>query len=288
MHKYQKLDAPEIIKHFFSAAEEEQPASIAGENTLSTAISSKLEKVNHFTCGSYTTEKDAPVIVYFPAIGESADAVRYRAESYQTSGINVIVARYRQQPLPAEDTSWVTSLLTNASELLAAVLAELQEQEYTGLVFLVGNGLSNLCVISLAKSHAKNIRGIILESSIGPTVEYLQACGVDTEVLGIHEEDGLGIIENIALIELPVLILHGAKDPLVSVTEAECIHANCGARSKQFFVIPGATRGDIPQVAGKLYFQTIKSHIDKLCGVTRFGYKKKQRKTKMEGNDNET
>jgi hypothetical protein len=103
----------------------------------------------------------------------------------------------------------------------------------------------------------------------------LQAVGVSSEHAAITEEEGFDIIKKIEKIKLPTLIFHGARDSQVSVAQAENLQSCSGAKSKQFYVIPGAERDRLPEAGGDLYFQTIKKHIDTICGINTWRQRRK-------------
>ena len=90
-------------------------------------------------------------------------------------------------------------------------------------------------------------------------------------------------MKKIAGLTLPTMIFHGAKDSWVSIREAEKLQSHCGAKNKQFFVIPGAERDNLPEAGGELYFQTIKKFIDGICGTNT--WREKRRKFKVNTNE---
>ena len=49
--------------------------------------------------------------------------------------------------------------------------------------------------------------------------------------------------------------------------QAETLQAECGARSKEFQIVPGADHNSLIAVAGPLYFQAIRKFIEKAAGL---------------------
>jgi pimeloyl-ACP methyl ester carboxylesterase len=82
----------------------------------------------------------------------------------------------------------------------------------------------------------------------------------------------------IARITKPTFILHGARDEIIPAAEAEKLQACCGAKSKEFQIVPGADHNSIMAVAGRLYFQTIKQFIDKISGTSSWRKRRKAAK----------
>ncbi len=91
------------------------------------------------------------------------------------------------------------------------------------------------------------------------TASFLEAMGVSPEQADIAEEEGFNNIEKIEKIKTPTLIFHGARDELVAIAEAEKIQASSGARTKQFFVIPGAEHHTVSETGGDLYIKRLNS-----------------------------
>jgi len=108
------------------------------------------------------------------------------------------------------------------------------------------------------------------------TTEYLTSRGVDTSSILNLEEQGFGNVEKVEKIELPTLIFHGAKDARISIADAEKLQASSAARTKQFFIIPGAQHEFLYKSGGELYFETIKKFIDTLCGVNTWRQKRRK------------
>jgi hypothetical protein len=67
---------------------------------------------------------------------------------------------------------------------------------------------------------------------------------------------------------------------LVAIAEAEKIQAFSGARTKQFFVIPGAEHHTVGKTGGQLYIKTIKQFTDTVCGVNTWRQNRRDLKKK--------
>lgn len=106
--------------------------------------------------------------------------------------------------------------------------------------------------------------GLIIESGIAQTLPLLRIIGLDVEALGIDEADGFGNLEKIARVQKPTYILHAQHDQIIPITLAEGLQSLCGARSKEFQMIPGADHNNILALTGKLYFQAIKQFLKRV------------------------
>ena len=73
-------------------------------------------------------------------------------------------------------------------------------------------------------------------------------------------------------------LLHGQLDTLIPLWQAEKLHAECGARSKELQVVPGADHNTLIAVGGKYYFQAIQQFVERVTGTT--DWRKLRRKQK--------
>ena len=75
---------------------------------------------------------------------------------------------------------------------------------------------------------------------------------------------------------MPTLLLHGSRDQLIPVHEAEKLQAESGAKTKQFHMIPGADHNSLILVGGEQYFKTIKSFTDTVTGQNTWRQRRKK------------
>ena len=76
----------------------------------------------------------------------------------------------------------------------------------------------------------------------------------------------------------PTLIIHGQRDSLIELHQAECLNAACGAKSKELQFVPGADHNSVIAIGGMVYFQTIKRFIDKSTGADDWRKRRRQQK----------
>lgn len=276
MKQYQKIDQPNIQSLLF------QPSSATLLECPVDAedIPFEVDTTTALTCRFYFAAKEAPTLLYFYDGNESISAVSIIAEGYQTSGVNVFVVSMRGYD-GNPGTPSLATLLSDSKTLFPLVTDWLAKKEYSGALFVLGRSIGSICAMEAVLDNEDAIKGMIIESAINATIPYLQAIGVDESQLDFLEEDGFDIITKIEKIKIPTMILHGARDTIVPIDQAENLQSCSGARSKQFFVIPGADRDNLVQTAGPLYYQTMKKFFDTVCGVNTWrGQRKKYKKSK--------
>lgn len=277
MQIHSKIDHPEIVANIFPqrAGNVLPHPCPAGAEDVGFTLSPGLS----LSCRFFPTAMDAPVVLFFPSPSSSLQAFDVLASKYNEQNISVFCMSYRGL-MGNEGIPSVTGILGDGELLFSLASDWLHQKGYTGAIFLMGHSFGSACAINIVNNNPDSVKGLIVESGIGTTSDFLQAIGVPAEYAAFTEEDGFDIIDKIEKIKLPTLIFHGAKDSLVSVAQAEILQACCGARSKQFFVIPGAGRDDLPKTGGDLYFQTIKKYIDTVCGVNTWRQRRRSFKNK--------
>lgn len=277
MQTYSKIDHPEIVQNLFLRHGSEpcpQPCPAGSEDTQF-LVDSEIS----LSCRFYPAGAEAPVVLFFPSPSIPFDSFAALASKYNAHNISVFWMSYRGQ-MGNGGTPSVTYMLADGTTLLNKTKDWLQQKGFIGPIFVMGHGLGSICAVSTVLGNSESVKGLIIESGICKTADFLLAIGVSAEHAAIEEEEGFDIIKKIEQIKLPTLIFHGAKDPFVSVAQAENLQSCSGAKSKQFFVIPGAERHNLPETGGELYFQTIKKHIDTVCGVNTWRQRRKSFKNK--------
>lgn len=262
MQKQHKLDLVKNISSIFFPEKCERSPLPA--NALDMGIEVEPEVI--VSCRCYICDKNSPNILYFHGNGETIADYDTIGPMYNEAGMNLLVTDYRGYGWSSGMPS-VTNMLNDAEVIFQEALNWLKYQEYTGAFFLMGRSLGSVPAIDLAKSHEDSIRGLILESAIADTLPLLTTLGIAHEGFSLTEEDGFCNIEKIESVTKPTFILHGARDALIPANKAEKLQSHCGARTKEFVIIPGAEHNTMITTGGKLYFQTIKTFINKLTGA---------------------
>lgn len=275
MQTHITIDHPEIVRNIFfqhSGAPFGQPCPPGAEDTrFDVAAEISL------SCRFYPAAAGDPVILFFPSPTAPGGFFDTLAAKYNEQSISVLLMSYRGQ-MDNDGEPSITHMLDDGDRLVKESGAWLQQKGYTGAIFIMGHSLGSTCAINTVLKNPDSVKGLIIESGICETEAFLQALGVPSELASVSEDEGFDNIKKIEQITLPTLIFHGAKDSVVSVAQAENLQSCSGAKSKQFFVIPGADRDNLPETGGDLYFQTIKKHIDTVCGVNTWRQRRKNYK----------
>lgn len=274
MNSYSKIDRSEATALLFpSTSTTMSPCPADAED-----VSIEPEYGVILNCRFYCSAQDAPVLFVFPATDAATQPFDAVAKNYLRHGMNVFLASYYGCGNNSGSPS-VAALYAYSEKLFARSADWLNDKGCSGPIFMMGQSLGSICAIDTVYKNSGSVKGLILESGICGTAAFLQSLGAGPDQIDFPEEDGFNNLIKIEQIKVPTLIFHGSRDTLVPVAEAERLQAASGARTKQFFVIPGAERHTIGETGGDPYIRAIKQFIDTACGVNTWRQKRKHHKS---------
>jgi len=278
MTLYSKIDQPEILARLFPLQEGH---ILHSETDNAEVVSLEIAPELDLSCKYYFVDLTAPVIIIFPATLRGTDS-SHLVGSLVKQGINVFLASYRGCGANSGSPS-VAAMYADTELLFHGAVAWLAEKRCTGPLFVMGQSLGSICAIETVCNNDSLVKGLILESAICGTAAFLSALGANELPEDLLEEAGFNNCAKIEKIKNPTLIFHGSKDAMVGVAEAEELQAASGARTKQFFVVPGAEHLTVSASGGELYGSTIKQFMDTVCGVNTWRHKRKSHRRKGQG-----
>lgn len=271
MQSLAKLDLPEIRQHLLKPPLENNGCCPANGADVNLTICAGIT----LACRFYLAADDAPTVIYFHGGCESSDTFDTEAKSFVEAGMNVFLTSIRGFGKSSGSPSLAT-LLDDAIIQFSLATKWLAENKYSGPIALIGRSLGSVCVLHVVAENPDSIKAMILESAFCETLPMLTALGVEKSTLEISEDDGFDNLQKIAQIKIPTLLLHGARDTIVPVIQAEKLQAASGARNKQFLVIPGAEHDCVSRTGGQLYYSTIMGFINTVCGINTWRQRRKK------------
>lgn len=267
------LNSPQVNQMLFHPrATAESPAPANGVN-----VNLEVEPGIQLGCRFFQKDKAAPTILFFHGNGEIVEDYNDVGPLYLEHNINFFVTDYRGYGWSSGEPS-VSSLLKDSHAVYAGVRQYLQENGFSDILFIMGRSLGSACAIEIAAQYNDDIQGLILESGFAETLPLAKAIGIDLAASGITEEQTFNNAGKIRNVTKPTFILHGQLDGLIPLWQAEKLHAECGARSKELQVVPGADHNSLIAVGGKYYFQAIKQFVDRVSGASDWRKRRKQYK----------
>ena len=259
---YSKLDHPAVLQMLF------HPRKDSGTGPPANTIDYDITLEDGVTIGArfYLADRKAPNILFFHGNGEIVEDYDPVGHIYNEYGLSFLALGYRGYGRSG-GVPTASTMLVDAHLVFKDVQKWLKSEQRTGPLLIMGRSLGSACALELAASYGEEIAGIIIESGFALTVPLLQCLGVDTESMGISEEQGFKNIQKIEKFSKPTIIIHGQNDQIIPIASAELLQVHCAARSKEFHMIPGADHNTIMINAGKIYFELIKRFCDKIQGI---------------------
>lgn len=266
MENLDKFTSPQISELLFPALPELQSAEGASPFPVS------LDKDSSVRCSFYGVDQQSPSIIFFPSTVEGYDNLEAMAQAYNRQQLNIMIVSYRNSN--GQDQGDLAAFFQDGHKIFEACLRYLQDNSYSAPVFVMGQALGAVLAIDIVAAHAEALKGMILEGTSCNLASYLAHLG--GEVIEDCPDCSKQTLELIETIDLPTLIFHGASDSVTSIPEAERLQASSGAKSKQYFIIPGGKHKDLYITGGALYFQTIKKFTDTVCGINTWRQRRKK------------
>lgn len=211
----------------------------------------------------YAAGPGAPVILYFHGNGEIASDYDTIAPFYNRIGVTLFVVDYRGYGL-SQGAPTATALIEDAWTafgLMGAVLAE--QGVVAGRVFIMGRSLGSAAALEIVERAEGGIAGLIVESGFAYTFPLIERIGFLALADAFEDKDGFGNLDKIARATIPTLLIHGERDWIIPIGDAEALYAAAGAADKKLVRIPGAGHNDLLLVGRQAYFDAVAA----FCGV---------------------
>ena len=113
-------------------------------------------------------------------------------------------------------------------------------------IVVMGRSLGSLCAQSLFAATPPEVSGVILESGIADLGAFIRRRGLSVPpVLTPADAASFDPKHRLARGTLPLLIILGAQDDLISLDEAHIAFATANSRRKELVVVPDRGHNDI-------------------------------------------
>ena len=257
------MDRPEITQVLFHPIKVAQNTPPEGAVDFSVAVDEGVT----IACRMYHHSLERPTLIFFHGNGEIIPDYDEVGPMYGREGLNLLVAEYRGYGW-STGTPLTSTFLPDCNKVFLAAVDWLDQQGYTGAIFVMGRSIGSAAAIDVALNNHDRITGLIIESGFARTLPLAKVLGMDLEAMGITEEQSFNNGGKIKEITKPTYILHGQYDQLIPLWQGETLQAECGAKGKEFQIVPGADHNSLIAVAGQLYFQAIKKFVEKAAGLT--------------------
>jgi fermentation-respiration switch protein FrsA (DUF1100 family) len=258
---YEVLDRPEVTSVlFYPRRDVGVPRLAPGVHTVRIPVGQDV----HLGGKIFAAKSGAPVILYFHGNGEIASDYDTIAPLYTGLGITLFVVDYRGYGL-SQGAPSATTLVDDACAVYANTRQVLAERGVeAGELFVMGRSLGSAAALEIVDRAADGgIAGLILESGFAYTFPLIERIGFLQLADAYEYRDGFGNLDKIARARLPTLIIHGERDWIIPIGDAEALYEASAGKPKTLIRIPGAGHNDLMLVGRQQYFDAIAAFCGK-------------------------
>ncbi len=274
---YAKMDSTDALRYIFHPLGCAKTPAPEGSKNIDIEVEPGIKIGGRF----WIADRSAPNILFFHGNGEIVPDYDDIGPMYNQQQLNFFIVDFRGYGW-SNGVPTVTTMMQDSATIYDKVREWFAEHDFSGPLFVMGRSLGSASAIEVAAIHNDEIKGLIIESGFAETLPLAQTLGFDVERSGLSEEDGFGNLRKIEKVTKPTFIFHGQLDQLIPLYHAQKLHANCGARSKELQIIPGAEHNTMIAVGGVPYFEAIGTFIKKTSGINTWRDRRKRFKKKMD------
>lgn len=257
---YEVLDRPEVTSVlFYPRRDVGVPRLATGVHTVRIPVSDDVALGGKI----FAAPEAGPAILYFHGNGEIASDYDTIAPFYTRLGMTLFVVDYRGYGL-SEGTPSATTLVEDALTVFAKtpeLLASVGVAESP--LFIMGRSLGSAAALEIVDRAAGGIQGLVIESGFAYTFPLIERIGFLPLAEAYEHKDGFGNLDKIARASLPTLIIHGERDWIIPITDADALFGASASKQKTFTRIPGAGHNDLMLVGRQVYFDA----LAEFCGT---------------------
>lgn len=212
-------------------------------------------------CGYlHVNESSDTLLIFFHGNGEIAADYDSFARIYTDCGVSFWVVDYRGY---GQSTGLPTypRMFEDAQALLKDIprLAESIDLHFRR-VLVMGRSLGSASAIFLAATHPDEIHGLLLDSPFADALALIHRVGGPL----LYRRELPQFEDNIDLIPrciAPTLMIHGAEDHIIPISDSEALYNACGSKTKRLVKINGAGHNDLLLRGFAQYCTEIRDHI---------------------------
>jgi len=247
------LDRPEISQFIFYPRQDPLPQDDIALYPV------EVEQGISIVCRFYQASRGIATILYFHGNGETAGDYDLVSSLYTSLEINLFVADYRGYGLSSGEPT-LGHMLHDAQPIYERLREVLRQGGYSEAIFVMGRSLGSAPAIELAFRSPDALRGLIVESGFSDALRLLSYIGLP---LAIPTQRAEGFPNGVKMrsIRIPTLLIHGAEDHLIPLSEAEELLRLSAAEEKRLVVIPRADHNTLMMMGRDRYLQVIEGFI---------------------------
>jgi len=178
-------------------------------------------------------------LLMFHGNGEVVADYDTAARRFAGAGVALAVADYRGYG-QSTGVPTLRALIADARPVAEAAPAPL---------IVMGRSLGGVAAHELYASPLAGMIGVVLESALFDLAALIRRRGLEPPELTADDRATFEPAGKLARGTLPLLVLHGERDELIALDEAQAALAAAGSRDKQLVVIPARGHNDVSGAA---------------------------------------
>ena len=245
------MDRPEVNAVAFHPRRE-LPSQAVGFERLEISVAPGIRIGGRF----YAAGTNMPTILFFHGNGEIVADYHDLAPAYRAQKLNFMPVDYRGYGL-STGMPTITSMLADSRVVYEFARTWLQERGYRGRFIVMGRSMGSAAALELASAYGQGIDGLVIDSGfahLGPLLARLGAsvpAGVDVD------DPAVGQLAKMRAYKGPTLIIHGTRDFIIPISDAEDLLKASPNPAKELLRIEGAGHNDILASGFRQYFAAI-------------------------------
>jgi len=258
---YSSLDRREILAFLFHPRKE---FGDTPEHEFYLQVSIPVREGESIGADFYSAGKTSPTILFFHGNGEIVEDYQDLGPVFRDRGFNFFPVDYRGYGRSTGRPT-VTAMMRDCHEIYDYVRSWLKDEGYKGLFLVMGRSIGSASALELASSYSDDIDGLIIESGFAFVLPLLRLIGVNTERLGLTEDQGFDNREKIELYSGPTLVIHAENDHIIPFHEGEALYKASKSADKRFLAVPDANHNTIFMYGFNEYLKAV-SEIAETAG----------------------
>ena len=202
----------------------------------------------------YGGAPDGPTILFFHGNGEIVADYHEVAQVFQGQGINFMPVDYRGYGL-STGTPTISNMLADARTVYAFARDWLRDRGYGGRFVVMGRSLGSAPALHLVAAYGPDVDALIIDSGFAHIVPLLNRLGA--RIAPGAEDHAVGQLANMKAYEGPAVIIHGTRDTIIPIGDAEDLKRASVHPDTRLLRIEGAGHNNIMAVAFNEYFAAV-------------------------------
>jgi fermentation-respiration switch protein FrsA (DUF1100 family) len=251
---YDVLDRPEVTSVlFYPRRDVGVPRLASGVHSVRVMVADGI----HLGGKIFAATAGAPWILYFHGNGEIASDYDTIAPFYTRLGMTLFVVDYRGYGM-SEGMPTATALVDDAWAAFQCAPEIFEERGIeVGDAYVMGRSLGSAAALEIVDRAKDGVAGLILESGFAYTFPLIERIGFLQLADAYEHKDGFGNLDKVARAALPTLIIHGERDWIIPIADADALYEASASAKKTLVRIAGAGHNDLMMVGRQTYFKAI-------------------------------